>query len=251
MKLMTLNINYDESTHGAWPVRRGLIADAIRAHGPDVIALQAIRRDPAVEDGLDQAKQLAALLPQFQHVAFQPALDHPDGRQDGSAFLSRIPFALTDSLRLKLVSGCQTEPPRDAIPRLLLTARLAQPALTLLNCHISWVYEQAVVQMEEVLTYAERELGPRVLLGDLNTTSELPLIERLRSKGWTDAWSFLRPGEAGHTFESHAPGKRIDYVWVSEDLRPALKSIEVVREEPNPQGARLSDHLGLAVALNA
>lgn len=57
MKIMTLNLNFCESQHGRWPARRELIAQAIRQHGPDIIAFQAVRKDPASEDGKDQAAQ--------------------------------------------------------------------------------------------------------------------------------------------------------------------------------------------------
>jgi endonuclease/exonuclease/phosphatase (EEP) superfamily protein YafD len=91
--------------------------------------------------------------------------------------------------------------------------------------------------------------GPALLVGDLNTVPDSELMRRLAAEGWTDVWTYLRPQDAGYTFESHAPDKRIDYVWARRDLVSSLRAIDLVQEKPNADGARLSDHLGLVVTL--
>jgi endonuclease/exonuclease/phosphatase (EEP) superfamily protein YafD len=91
--------------------------------------------------------------------------------------------------------------------------------------------------------------GAALLVGDLNTVSESDLMRRLAADGWTDVWAYLRPQDAGYTFESNAPDKRIDYVWARQELLSSLREIDVVKEKPNADGARLSDHLGLVVTL--
>jgi endonuclease/exonuclease/phosphatase family metal-dependent hydrolase len=49
MKIMTLNLNFYESKHGEWSVRRDLIVATIEKHAPEIVALQAVRCDPAGE----------------------------------------------------------------------------------------------------------------------------------------------------------------------------------------------------------
>jgi endonuclease/exonuclease/phosphatase (EEP) superfamily protein YafD len=91
--------------------------------------------------------------------------------------------------------------------------------------------------------------GAALLVGDLNTVPESDLMRRLAANGWTDVWAYLRPQDTGYTFESNVPDKRIDYVWARQELLSSLRAIDVVREQPNADGARLSDHLGLVVTL--
>lgn len=248
MKIMTLNLNFCEPKHGPWPLRRELIAQAIRQHGPDIVAFQAVQKDPACEDGKDQAVQVADRLPEFKHVAFVAAAQHGEGRQDGSAFLSRIPFERIGHRVLRL----GIEPPHhveDSARRIIVFARLVSPALSLFNGHFSWISRQAASNLQEALTYMRQISGPALLVGDLNHAPDSDLVQRLIAEGWTDVWAFLRPQDPGYTFESHAPDKRIDYVWTRGVLEPSLKAIDLVTEQPNAQGARLSDHLGLVVTL--
>ena len=250
MKIMTLNLNFYEGKHGPWLLRRELITDAVRECRPDVIAFQAVRKDPGVESGKDQATQLAERLPEYPHVVFQPAGDLGDGKQDGSAFLSRIAPAEVGFRTLSRGTDRPGESP-DPAPRIVLYARIASSSLGLFNSHYSWVYSQAASNVEEALAYMNRVTGPRLLVGDLNTTPDTDVMHRLTVEGWTDAWAALRPSEDGYTFESDKPEKRIDYAWASRELRPYLRTVELVMEKPNRHGARLSDHLGLLVTLDA
>ena len=248
MKIMTLNLNFCENKHGHWPVRRDLIAQAIRQHGPDIIAFQAVRQDPASEDGKDQAAQLADRLPEFKHVVFIAAAQHANGRQDGSALLSRFPLEKVEHHVLSM----GIEPPHEAedpARRIILCARLTSPPIAIFNSHYSWVSIQAASNLQEALAYMRQIGGAALLVGDLNTVSESDLMRRLAADGWTDVWAYLRPQDAGYTFESNAPDKRIDYVWARQELLSSLREIDVVKEQPNTDGARLSDHLGLVVTL--
>jgi endonuclease/exonuclease/phosphatase family metal-dependent hydrolase len=93
-----------------------------------------------------------------------------------------------------------------------------------------------------------RFAGPRVLMGDFNAMPDAPVLEQFRQAGWVDAWTTLRAGDPGHTFESNAPDKRIDYVWVSSDLAPRLHAIDIVSAPPGSD-VRLSDHHGICVTL--
>ena len=247
MKLLTLNLNYDEARHGPWPDRRELLVKAIQRSDPDVIALQAVRK-PAedMRDG-DQATQLARRLPVYSHVTFEPADHGPRGSENGSALLSRWPLIEVETLPLGARTDSKGKQPQDAAQRLVMTAQVAGTRMRVFNSHYSWVYAQAVGNLEEALAFMHRFTGEMVLVGDLNTTPDAPMMERLVQDGWTDAWRALRPGDDGYTFESHAPEKRIDYVWVKGGLQDRLEAIDVVGAPPNDRGYRLSDHLGLLV----
>lgn len=249
MKIMTLNLNFCESKHGPWPVRRELIVQAIRRHAPDLIAFQAVRKNPASQDGTDQATQLAERLPEFKYVVFVAATRHPDGAEDGSAFLSKVPFVKIDHILLSegIVHGEEAE---DRARRIILHARIDAPTLSIFNSHYSWVHTQAVSNLNEALSYMRQTQGPSLLVGDLNNGPESDLMRRLAAHGWTDVWAHLRPHDPGYTFESNRPDRRIDYVWIRTETLSWITTIDVVKEEPNGEGARLSDHLGLVVSLD-
>ncbi len=248
LRIMTLNINSYGIKYGPWPGRRSLIGSIIRATSPTVVALQAVSQDPAQEEGIDQAAQLARELNSaYPYVLFQPAMTHPDERVDGLALLSRLPFAGTESRPLSLLPGLD-----DANQRVLLKARfdLADGPFFLLNGHFSWVPEQNSANVEEALLVLKTCSGPALLVGDLNATPDLEGMEQLRRAGWMDAWAALHPQTDGFTFEADQPRLRIDYAWLNPALKPRLQAIDVIAGQPDESGNRVSDHLGLLVDLD-
>jgi endonuclease/exonuclease/phosphatase family metal-dependent hydrolase len=260
MKILSLNLNYYGDKHGPWERRKPLIAEAIAQHRPDVVALQAVRRDPAISGGVDQASQLADVLDEYDHVVFGPSVESAagvssDSAADGSAFLAKRPFQKVIFHRLGLGTLAAGDSPEDPNPRLVLAAKVN--GLYLFNAHLSWVPAQAAPQVALTLPFIEAFAGRRLLVGDLNMPPGSELLHGFTGRGWTDLWAMLHPGQPGYTFESHAPDKRIDYAWVSPELRPAAQGIDVLTAASLPHtpsraqsnGIRLSDHHGILVSL--
>jgi endonuclease/exonuclease/phosphatase family metal-dependent hydrolase len=244
---MTFNLNYYGVKRGPWPVRKELIRETIQSADADIIALQAVCRDPAREHGLDQASQLADLLPEYRHVVFVPAMDFPDGSEGGSGILSRLRIGESDHLELSLLPRLE-----DTNQRVLMHARFDLPAgpLHLFNAHFSWVAEQARLNIGETIPFINFFRGPAVLVGDLNTPSDSDLLQRFSQAGWSDVWAELHPDEQGTTFESNDPSLRIDYAWVNQELKPNVQEIKIVADIQHESGARPSDHFGLLVTLD-
>jgi endonuclease/exonuclease/phosphatase family metal-dependent hydrolase len=99
-----------------------------------------------------------------------------------------------------------------------------------------------------------RLAGPRILAGDLNTPPSAELIRTtMPADGWIDAWGALRGDEPGPTFESDAPTIRIDYFFVSPELRERVRAVDLVRGEsedrsgPPRRPPRPGPHPGLMV----
>lgn len=62
LKVMTLNLNYYGDRHGSWESRRALIAEVIELAQPHIVALQAVRVEPQVENDADQASKTRSKL---------------------------------------------------------------------------------------------------------------------------------------------------------------------------------------------
>jgi endonuclease/exonuclease/phosphatase family metal-dependent hydrolase len=241
-KLMTLNINQYGDKHGAWEARQARIVAAIATASPDVVALQAVRREAARAHGQDQAVQLASCLADYSHVHFQPVHHRDDNKVDGSAFLARLPLEEIRHYPLPFVDN-----PEDESQRILLCARVRTPAGSywIANGHFSWVQALNDGNVHAALDRLTALDGPRLLVGDFNAQAESSGMERLAKDGWTDAWARLRPDDSGFTFEAQAPAQRIDYVWADASAAPRLRAIESFGAGAAP----LSDHLGLVVTL--
>jgi endonuclease/exonuclease/phosphatase family metal-dependent hydrolase len=248
IKIMTLNINSYGTRQGPWPVRIGLIREVVEDACPDVIALQSVRREPGQFQGEDQAEQLASLFNRYPNVYFQPAVVFPDGAEEGSAILSRLPIVERDYRHLSLLPGLE-----DNLPRVFVHAqlRLASGWLHLFNAYFSWVSKQAANNVREALDDMEGISGPALLLGDLNTPPFDPALEPLRQKGWTDIWAELYPEDDGFTFfEADGLVKRSDYAWANPDLKPRVRGVKIVAGEVEGISARPSDHAGLLISLD-
>ncbi|HEX6929616.1 MAG TPA: endonuclease/exonuclease/phosphatase family protein [Gammaproteobacteria bacterium] len=245
LTVMTQNLNYYGDKHGPWLQRRELIRDAIEEAKPDIVALQAVCSDPEVEDGADQATQLSRMLPDYRYVFFYPANIDENGREQGSAILSRTPIREPSVRELSLRPGLD-----DDNPRVIQHARfdLDKGMLNVFNAYFSWVEEQAADNIEEGLAFLGKADGLTLLVGDFNLPADSPLLERLKDAGYIDLWAAAHPGEEGYTFEADHPDKRIDYAFANADLGRRVSAVDLVSRDGGK--VRPSDHLGLKVSLN-
>jgi endonuclease/exonuclease/phosphatase family metal-dependent hydrolase len=246
-KVLTLNLNYYVDKHGAWPHRLDLITAAIQDEQPDLLAFQAVRQDPELWGGDHQAAQIASRFNDYPYIHFQPAITNTDRSAEGSAILSKVPFAELNSRQLTLRAGTD-----DPTQRVVLHARFDLPEgpFHLFNGHFSWVEEQAQDNVKETLSFLDLFSGQRMLVGDLNAAPDSIVIKRFEAAGWTDAWGALFSEQNGYTFESNQPSMRIDYAWLDQALVGRLRSIHITADTEDNRGARPSDHLGLLVDLD-
>jgi endonuclease/exonuclease/phosphatase family metal-dependent hydrolase len=246
LKVMTLNLNYYVEKYGIWPHRRDLILDQIQESEPDLITFQAVKKDPNLYDGQDQATQIARMAG-YPYFVYQPAAESPDGSSEGSAILSQYPFSEAVTFPLSLSPGTE-----DKNQRILINCLFDFPSFSLriFNAHFSWVTEQARENIQETFHYIHTFREPFLLLGDLNTPPDSNLFDLFRKAGMIDVWEELCPHEDGFTFETDSPNIRIDYAWASQDLKKDLKAVQVVGEKRSTTQARFSDHLGLLIVLS-
>ncbi|MCY1069243.1 endonuclease/exonuclease/phosphatase family protein [Nannocystis sp. RBIL2] len=243
-RILSLNIGGYDERHGPWSARRPLVAAVLAEQRPDLVALQAVARDPAIEGGSDQASQLARDVGGYE-VVYRPAAADADGRELGLALLSPAPALAVHVRPLTRRDGDD-----DPFDRVLLHCVFAWPRgpLHVLCAHLSWTEAQARDNVGELLGYLAAVPGPRLLLGDFNQTPTSDALARLLRAGLVDAWAALRPDLPGHTFYEHgALRKRIDYLLLDRGLASRLCDVSLVLDGPGER--RASDHAGLLARL--
>ena len=248
LKIMTMNLNYYVEKHGPWSSRKKILVEEIGKESPDIIALQAVRSDPGVEGGLNQAGQIAELFPQYSHVFFQPVETAEDGSSEGCALLSTVALARLDVFPLSYLPGTD-----DPYHRVLLHARIDRPGspLHLFNAHFSWVPLQAAQNVAEFSGFAQVFNGDKLLVGDLNNQPDSEALLNLQVGGWIDLWQKFCHDQPGYTFQTEENGLRIDYMLANESLAEKAESIRIIADETvsDPSGTgspmRASDHSGL------
>ncbi|MFN2567161.1 MAG: endonuclease/exonuclease/phosphatase family protein [Gemmatimonadaceae bacterium] len=260
LRVMTFNLRYDTPSDGAnaWPHRRDWVAALIRFHAPDALGVQ--------EALAHMLADLDARLPEFARVGVGRA----DGRTRGefSAILYR-----TDRLEL-LNSGTFWLSPTPevagskgwdaAIERIATWARFRDRGTGCrhlhLNTHFDHVGEQARQESARLIRRRIATLAdgmPVVVTGDLNAdpASEPYRILTRDSVGdatppLRDALVASRDGHYGPTstwtaFRAIEPGRRIDYVLVSLQVRVLKHGIL-----PDSWDGRFpSDHLPVLAAV--
>lgn len=113
--------------------------------------------------------------------------------------------------------------------------------LALVVCHLGLHLRGRQHELEQVLRGCRSFGTPYLLVGDLNEEPDGPVWKRLAEEGLTDLGA-----DAGPTFSSANPHKRIDGAHLSPDLTGRLLPLDHI---PHPDLAAASDHLPLLIEL--
>lgn len=234
LNLVTFNIWHNQ---GHWAARLPLLLAAIRAHDPDVIALQEVLEDAAV--GLpNQARTIADALGGYS-VAFSSTDAEGSGRRYGNALLSRLPVLAQDWRKL--------EPLDDYRTAIRLRVSLEGRAVDVVNTHLAWQEDAAPVrarQIADLLAWLPPAGdAPLVVMGDFNAVQEDAGLSALTGPRFFSALprgsviTTLNPAK-GH------PNRVIDHVF-AEAAAFAPVSASVIGDQPTG-GEYPSDHFGVA-----
>ncbi|MCP3914177.1 MAG: hypothetical protein GY711_01335 [bacterium] len=226
LRIVSYNIHHGRGADGEIDLRR--TATVLAALEPDVVLLQEVDQATGRSGGVDQARELGALL--GMHSTFGPHRPY-DGGAYGLAVLTRSPPIATNRIDL---------PPGPAAIA-ALAVRIEAGALELIACsaHLFRSDEQKQAQARALIAALER-LAPRgtpVVVGaDLNAERGSAVLACFAS-GWSHA------EEARPTFPSAAPTLEIDFVlWSPPDAFVARRSLVA-------DGPAASDHRALLVEL--
>lgn len=207
VRVMTYNLHNGFNTQGYLDMEA--IAQVIEDSHPDIVALQEVSRGWVISGRLDMLTWLSQRL--HLPYVFGPTADP----YWGNAILSRYPIVEYAEHDL---------PPRDLpVLRGFVVAQIDLgngDRLQVIATHYHHVEGETDVrqlQSEAILEFWDGA-GRTVLLGDLNAQPHDPEIEILRQAGLVDALAGIEPPPA-YTHPSINPSVRIDYIWVSPDLK--------------------------------
>jgi len=270
MRILTYNIHGWRTTDGAPNWQQ--VAAVIRASGADVVGLNEVYHPWADPDGPNSH----SLLPLLERVAAElgmysvfgpclrwPATDEMPEKSYGNGLLSRWPIIASAAHHLTLVEGKEQ--------RGLLEGRVLLPDgrnFTAYVTHLDHTDEATrLIQLRALRTWTVRDRNrPHVLMGDFNAISPgdfahrpddllhlvenhppsgpllqekgMQVIPQIEKAGYVDAMRAMDVTGQG-TFIRAAVPLRIDYIFLSQSLAPALRSVQVWQEEA---GNEASDH---------
>jgi endonuclease/exonuclease/phosphatase family metal-dependent hydrolase len=224
MRVLSYNIH-------RWQDDRDALARVVKACAPDVALIQEAptwwgtrRKRVALADSLG-LRYVAASARNAVLVA--------DGIEVGESRGWRIrrPFVRR---RLRLFA---TQLPGGAVGGLVdhEGARVA-----LVVCHLGLHIGGRLRELEQVLRGCAAFGTPYLLVGDLNETPDGPVWARLAAEGLVDLGA-----DAGPTFPSRAPERRIDGALATPGLAARVLPLTAAKEDL----AAASDHLPLLVEL--
>jgi endonuclease/exonuclease/phosphatase family metal-dependent hydrolase len=260
VRLLTWNVQWCRGIDGTVSPSR-IAAEARRLADPDVACFQEVACGFAELPGSRGEDQPDALAREFASFssAYGWGVDLPgqNGRKRfGNLVLSRLPMGRV--LRHSLPWPAAPEAP--SMPRLAVEAIIEAPfgAVRVITTHLEYYSDgQRAAQVERLReVHAEAcsdklvatEAGPfqswprpksALLCGDFNLPPDDPLHERMVEPfregvpRLVDAWEALHPGTAHpHSFRVHEREEGespycCDFVFVTEDLVPRLRSIRV------------------------
>ena len=230
----TFNIWHDAG--GNWPVRRRLLADALRDVDADIIALQEVLEDAG--KGLpNQAETLARELdyPEPHFVAVEEA---GAAKRYGNAVLTRLPVIEVARRKLQPLSDFRTA--------IRVRVAAAGAPVDVVATHLAWQADAGAVrakQVADLLAWLPNGGVPLILMGDFNATLDDAGLAALGPPRFVSA---LPAGAASTTLnpaQGHGP-RVIDHIFVEQSAF-AVEEARVIGDVAT-DGVYPSDHFGVA-----
>lgn len=224
---VTYNLHSGKDSRGK--MNLNAMIEAVRAENPDIVAVQEVACHVSSAGDFDQAAALRDGL--GMHMAFVPAIAY-NGGDYGVALLSRHPML---SVRAYHIPDIEEER-RDRWfeHRIVLMCRIDMDGspVTVLCTHLGLSEGERENGVRLLCRLIDECADPVLLMGDLNTAPDEPLLAPLLN----------RLGEHGAecTYPSEEPNTKIDYILTSPGWQ--------VRRE-HALDSLASDHLALAAEM--
>jgi endonuclease/exonuclease/phosphatase family metal-dependent hydrolase len=250
MRLLSYNVRNahirEEVASSAWDHRRDAVVDLITAENPDVLALQ--------EDSTEQLDYIRDALKDSYKVCLDPAFYEADRSHNAILVRNTLKVAGSGAFWIHGTGQTQSKIDGSICFRHATFVRLheAHASLLVVNVHLDHA-DDAAVKQAEMKAFIHLLGGiagvpptKAIVMGDFNAVPKMQPCFLLERFGMRDA-ARLQGSEDG-TFScwtKGVPSDRIDYIWLSDDLKSALKSYRVVLGAYPKQGGGLyyaSDH---------
>ncbi len=207
-----------------------IMADAIKKYDPDVVGLNEMYDVSHMEEFDSQTRKLAELTG-MKYYRFAEACTLEEGTF-GNGILSKIPFESVEVIPVpeeEIKTGNQLYE-----PRCLLKVKL-ENGFTLLVIHFGLNEDEHIHAVETVIKNLEDEKC--ILMGDFNVTPENPVLLPIKEKMKDTADLFTEPLMS---FPSDIPFKKIDYIFVSDDVEILSADIpEIISADHRPHIAEI------------
>lgn len=264
MRILSWNVQWCRGIDERVDPKR-IASEAKRLADPDVFCLQEVARNfPEMQgsSGEDQVEELKKAFRGYE-AFFAPGVDIPGKkgrRQFGNLILTRLPVGRVMRHQLPWPAL----PEQRSMPRAVVEV-VIDGWLRVMTTHLEYYssrHREAQIQrlaelhveacaeharVEEPGSYESHARGKSAIVcGDFNLKPEDPHHRKMLDAGFVDAWHALNPGKARQaTFHLH-DGETpycCDYVFVTPELAPRLKSIRIDAE------TQASDHQPVIVEL--
>ena len=231
VRIMTYNLHQGFDAGGTLAIKDQ--ARVIAEASPDIVALQEVSRGWVIDGSFDMLVWLSRRLD--MPYVWGPAADSVWG----NAILSRYP--ILEARTIPMPNNGQLQMDRGYT---LVRVDVGDGGpVTVIATHMHHLADEEHLRVPQVQALLEAWDGSSrsIILGDFNAIPEGPAVGLLREAGLSDAYeSAGRDLGEGHTAPAGDPSRRIDYIWVSPDLRVVDFSLV---------GGRASDHLGVVATV--
>lgn len=208
MKIMSFNtqhcLNYIEQK-----IDFAIMAKAIKACDPDIVGLQEMRGEGPSPEYTDQVRILSELTG-MQYYYFAHAIDIGGEGLYGNGLLSKRPIVRAEKI---MIPDPVVKVGRRYETRCIIKAEL-EGGVTVLTTHFGLNHDE---QVNAVATVVKNLADQRcILMGDFNVTPDDAVLSEIRAKMKDTADAI--DGEQ-LTFPSDVPQRKIDYIFVSPDVK--------------------------------
>lgn len=208
MKFMSFNTQHCQNFITR-EIDYSIIADAIGQCAPDVVALQEMR-GKGISADYDAQVSILAEKTRMPYFYFAEATKLDGGNPYGNGLLSRYPLVFAESIPIPDPSERKYTGYYET--RCILKAKL-ECGITVLATHFGLNPDEQENAVKTVLEHLESEKC--ILMGDLNVRPENAVLSPIRARMKDAAECFDSPLLS---FPSDHPTRKIDYIFVSDDL---------------------------------
>lgn len=213
LKIMSFNVQHCLN-YRTQKIDYAVMVDAIQQCQAEIIGLNEMYDfSPLANSTISEIQELAARLGYYHY--FARAIEIAPGKPYGNAILSKYPILSAETIAIPNPEAPLPNHKFSYEPRCVLkvTLDVGRPLCVLVS-HFGLNPDEQTLAVQTVLSQIEDDRC--VLMGDFNITPDNALLIPIRAELQDAAALFT---EALLSFPSDNPDRKIDYIFVSKDIR--------------------------------